>query len=71
MSKQCFNTCAMLVTSWPNKKQRNNLVWIRFVPTDENNNSLSADECLKKHAGNDLTQDGLPKSGKHATVARS
>ena len=51
----------MLVASRPNKKQRSNLVWTRFVPTNENDNVLSADKCLKTRAGNNLTQDGLPK----------
>ena len=71
MSKQCFNTHAMLVTSRSSKKQRKNIVWIRFAPTDENNDALSADECLKTRTRSDLTQDGLPKSGKHPTIVRS
>ena len=64
MSKSFFNTRAMLVTSRPNKKQRSNLVWIAFVPTGDNNDTLSANENLKTRIGNDLSQGGPPKPGK-------
>ena len=64
MRKSYFNTRAMLVASRSNKKQRNNLVWIRFFPTNENNDAVLADEYFKTHVGNNLSQDGLPKSGK-------